>query len=245
MEYDPVMSSILSRSSQILSWLGSQPERLFTVQEIAAACQLPASTCTRILKELLHLGWVDQRGQRQAYRLGPRAYALTTAQAYRSSLVDRSFPVAQELADHLDQLIVVAVRRHTVRQTLFECAPYTGAVASSFLKENNGLYHSAGGRLLLALAGKAVQNQLIAELGLPTAAVWPGVLTRRELDDELRLLKKQSYYRVDFNNGRSSVVAAFPDDDGGWACIGCHVRSSWYTPQRIQSIRVSAAALTS
>ncbi len=234
------MSSILERSSQILSWLGGQPEQLFTVHEIATACDLPASTCTRILKELLSLGWVDQRGRRQAYRLGPRAYALTTAQDYRRSLVDRCYPVAQELADELQQIVVVSVRRGTIRQALFECAPYTGTISGSRLKEHDALYYSGAGRLFLALAKKSVQNRIIDELGLPPQNVWPGMINRRELDEELRRIKKQGWLRADFKSGRSSIVAGFDDGDGGWAAIGCHVRSSWFTKDHIDIIRDAA-----
>lgn len=236
------MSSILKRSSQILSWLGARPEQQFNVQEIASACELAPSTCTRILKELLALGWVDQRGQRQGYRLGPRAYALTTAQAYRSSLVERCYPIAQRLADQLQQVIVVSIRRGLLRQSLFECAPFTGPISSSRLKEHEELYRSGAGRLFLAMAHKSVQNRLIAELGLPSTQAWPGMLTRSELDQELRHIKKQGWLRADFKTGRSSIVAAFADGDGGWAAIGFHARSSWIRPQHLTLVREAAAA---
>ena len=237
------MSSILERSSDILSWLGAHPEQLFSVHDIATACKLAPSTCTRILKELLALGWVDQRSRRQGYRLGPRAYALTTAQAYRSSLVESCYPVAQELADQLQQIIVVSIRRGLLRQSLFECAPFTGTISGSRLKEHEELYRSGAGRLFLAMAKKSVQNRLISELGLPTKQAWPGMLTRNELDAELRQIKKQGWLRADFKTGHSSIVAAFQDGAGSHACIGFHARSSWIRTEHYDIVRQAAASI--
>ena len=102
------MHGVLERSSALLDHLAAQPAREWTVGELSAALNLPTSTTHRLLRDLHALGWVDQRSPRGGYRLGPRAYALTSQQPYQADIIQRAQPVMQQLADHFDLPVLLA-----------------------------------------------------------------------------------------------------------------------------------------
>lgn len=236
------MSSPLARASAILSHLGSEPDRAFTVQEVAQAVAQPTSTCQRLLGQLVELGWADQRGRRLGYRLGPRAYALTTAQPYRARLMSCAQDPAYALAESLQRQVLVAVLRGTTRQTLCEYRPRSGARGGRRFLETRDCYRTSGGRVLLAMQPRSRRDRVIDELGLPTQEAWPGVLTRRELDQELADIRRRRWISLE-KGAIITMSVAFPDGEGGWAALGsAGPKESWQTGQEAE-IRAVALRL--
>src|SRR5690606_29067635 len=85
------------------------------LRALATESGVPASTCVRLLRDLVALGWVDQSGPRGGYRIGPRAASLTHQQAYRGRLVEVARPEATRLARRLRAQVIVAVLRGAQR----------------------------------------------------------------------------------------------------------------------------------
>ena len=73
-------------------------------------------------------------------------------------------------------------------------------------RETNALYHSSGGRLLLALLPRSKRNPIITELGLP-GTIWPGILDENEFHDVLDDLRRDKYCLVRRGNFITHSVA--------------------------------------
>ena len=180
----------LLRATEILDFLSKQGAELSTVSDIATACNLPEASCHRLLQALKSMDWVDQSGLRKPYRLGPRAWSLTSGQAYQAALIDRVRPFAQNSAESLGHIVVLACLRGVRRQTLAWFYPEDSTRTQLLPKETEDIYLSSGGRLLLAMLSRKNRRALISELGLP-GSLWPGIIDEQELHTELDSIRRQ------------------------------------------------------
>ena len=99
------MIGSLHKAFRVLELLADDQEQARPLGVIAARLGLNKATCAHVLKTLSELGYVEQLGPRQGYRLGPMAYALTRGRPYRRDLVAAAEPLMTELARQVgDQL---------------------------------------------------------------------------------------------------------------------------------------------
>ena len=190
------MQGVLARSSAVLDCLAAEPSSELSVQEVSEALHLPTSTCHRLLREMLELGWVDQRSPRGGYRLGPRAYALTSQQPYRALLIERVQPIMEQLAALFELPILLATLRGQRRHTLWECVPQGGVSLHRWLQESDDLFTTSGGRVLLAVAKQReaiLENYSTDDI----SAAWPGIRTKQELRDELRSIRRKRWTQIE------------------------------------------------
>jgi len=237
------VSSVLGRASRILELLAAEGGRAWSVGEVAEALELPPTTCHRLLGELVQLGWVDQRGRRQGYSLGPRVFALSSGEPYRAELMQRVRGPAARLAERLERQVVVAGLRNAARQTLVAYGPGGLPLRVPQLMETNDMYSTSGGRLLLALLPAFQRRRVIDCLGLPGRRQWPGVIDRRELRDELAVLRRQRWCCIDRPNGKVTMSAAFQDPPAGWVAIGCYGPKRGFDESAAALVRSVAAEL--
>jgi DNA-binding IclR family transcriptional regulator len=67
------MIQVIHRAFDVLELLASQPERVFSLGEIAEAAELNRGTCSNILKTLAARSYVTRLSGRGGYRLGSMA----------------------------------------------------------------------------------------------------------------------------------------------------------------------------
>lgn len=220
------MSRLLDRATTLISALGSRPGLPRTVHELAAECGLPPATCTRLLKRLVELGWADQDGNRGAYRLGPRAYALTAASPYRQQLVGLAAPVMRRLAARWPQAgVVLVVLRPWSRQMLWECGAFYGAGDGRMRLVAEDLWSGASGRVLVASLPARERHVWIDHVGLPAASIWRGIATRRELLTALSEIRRDGLAEVEQTARKLYAIAVpLPDGEGGTAALGAYLR---------------------
>ena len=221
------MQGVLARSSAVLDCLAAEPNSELSVQDISTVLQLPTSTCHRLLREMLELGWVDQRSPRGGYRLGPRAYALTSHQPYRARLIQRVQPVMEQLARLFELPILLATLRGQRRHTLWECIPEGGASLHRWLQESDDLLTTSGGRVLLALSKQ--RDIILESLSIDdVSAKWKGIHTKQELREELRSIRRKHWTQIDRGTKKTMSVAFFDQPSQQWFAIGvCGPRVHW------------------
>lgn len=219
------MSRLLDRATSLISALGSRPGQPRTVHELAGEVGLPPATCTRLLKRLVALGWADQDGNRGAYRLGPRAYALTAASPYRQQLVGLAAPVMRRLSARWPLAgVVLVVLRPWSRQLLWECGAFNDAGPGRMRLVAEDLWSGASGRVLMASLPARERHVWIDHVGLPAAAVWRGIATRRELLAALAEIRREGLAEVDQPaRGLYAVAVPLPDGEGGTAALGAYL----------------------
>jgi DNA-binding IclR family transcriptional regulator len=211
---------VLHRASHLISLLGSRA-RPWALHELAQTAGLPPSTCVRLLHDLVALGWADQSAPRGGYHLGPRASALSATAPYRGTLIAAARPLLAELAAGADRMAHLIALRGLRRQILAVAGDAAGLEA---LSEDDGLYGKASGRLLLALLPAPRRRQALDRLGLPSAAQWRGLATRRELESALAEIRRERRCALR-QDGWHGEAVALRDGADGWLALGIAART--------------------
>jgi DNA-binding IclR family transcriptional regulator len=238
------MQGVLARSSAVLDRLAAEPNTELSVQDVSMTLQLPTSTSHRLLREMLELGWVDQRSPRGGYRLGPRAYALTSHQPYRAQLIQRVQPVMERLARLFELPILLATLRGQRRHTLWECIPEGGTSLHRWLQESDDLLSTSGGRVLLA-ATKQREVILEAFTTDDISAKWKGIHTKKELREELRSIRHKRWTQIDQKTKKTMSVAFFDQPSQQWFAIGVYGPNGHWSVSKERQLKAQVAKLHS
>ncbi len=234
------MSRLLDRATTLIAALGSEAQALHAIAKRVA---LPPATCTRLLKDLVQLGWADQDGNRGAYRLGPRAYALTSATPYRQQLVGRLAPPMRALAQRWPRAgIVLVVLRPWSRHILWECGAYGGGDGRLRLSAEE-LWSGASGRVLVAQLPARERHRWIDHVGLPAPTLWRGLATRRELLAALAEIRREGCAELALPKRRLWACAVpIPGETSGCAALGAYLPIDALHDGLIDDLRAAAAA---
>jgi DNA-binding IclR family transcriptional regulator len=210
------VNQLLSRATLLLVHLGRHPSGL-SLRALAAETAIPPSTCVRLLRDLVALGWADQSGPRGGYRLGPRAASLAHDLPYRGRLVAVAQPLVAALARRLGAQILVAVLRGDRRLVVLRAE---GDGDPLCLAEERELYASASGRLLVAHLAWRERRRLVGRIGLPGPRAWPGVASWEDLSAESAAIRRSGLViNLPADSDRNAVAIAVPDGDGGTAAV--------------------------
>lgn len=210
------MNRLLARTTLLLVRLGRHPEGI-ALRALAAESSIPPSSCVRLLRDLVELGWVDQDGPRGTYRIGPRAASLAHDRPYRGRLVGIAQRPVAALARRLQAQVLVAVLRGERRLVVLRAE---GDGDPLCLEEERELYASASGRLLVAHLSWRARSRLVARIGLPGPGGWPGVGDAAELAAECAEVRRAGFViNRPAGGDRNAVAIAIPDGDGGTAAL--------------------------
>ncbi|GDY14176.1 hypothetical protein LBMAG53_30540 [Planctomycetota bacterium] len=234
------MSQVLDRSVRLLTALAARAEGA-TTGTLAAASGLPPATAARLLAALRQVGFADQDGRRGRWRPGPLVSALAARAPYRHALTGLVRARAQQLASHHRCGVVLSCLRGSRRITLLHL-PRPGRQGGAPFAESDDLWDSAGGRLLVAHLPRQARIRLIAVIGLP-GPLWPGLLTRAELDGELRTIARAGQAERQAH-GTRSLACAVPDGQGGLASLGAYLADGSAWTAMAQDLLALAAAIT-
>lgn len=133
-----------------------------TASEIADHMNLPLVTAYRVLQRLSELGILEGAGRGAKYVVGARLDRIARTIAGSGSIVDRTRPIAQEIADEFGMVAYIA--------GLFEFEAYLLAVQSPegakappvHAGREYKIHASAGGKALLAHQPTWILRQLLA-----------------------------------------------------------------------------------
>lgn len=219
--------NILGRATALLQVLARTPGKPMSVQEISCTAELPPSTCTRVLKQLVSLDWVDQQGNRGAYRLGPLAYGLAENSTYAPGFLKSAVSVMRPLAKKYPNagLILVAARSWG-QQVLWQCGGEYGD-QGAWPQIHQQPWHGACSRVLVAYMSPSARRSWINRLGLPTPQQWEGVLSRRELLEELRAIRRAGYAETG-KDGIHAVAIPIITNGIATASLGIYATSGEY-----------------
>lgn len=184
------MIQVLNRAFNILESVAQQPEKIFSLTEIAEQQQLNMGTCANILKTLVTRRYIEQVGHKKGYRLGAMAYHLTRNNAYKRDLILAAEEPMQQLTQAINETSLLAITLDARRITLHsvECDHDIQARG----KIDRPIYDSATGRLLLAYQPEAEQMRFIRTYGLPTEEYWPEATTESKLMQALAGIRQEA-----------------------------------------------------
>lgn len=103
------MIQVLNRSFKILEYMSEEPNKAYTLSEIAELIDVSPSTCSHIMKTMEINDYVEKPASRKGYRLGPKPYYLTRKGPYRKDLIISAEPYVEELAEKIKETIVLSI----------------------------------------------------------------------------------------------------------------------------------------
>jgi DNA-binding IclR family transcriptional regulator len=215
------MIQSLHRAFDILEFIAARRGEPAPLGEIAAATGLHASTCANLLKTLVTRSYVDQRGPRQGYVLGPMAQVLARAGAYRADLVQLAEPLLQALAQDVQENIVLSALH---QDHLFELARAEGDSVLQLRRDLllvENVYRAANGRLLLAHLAPAALAELVARRGLP-GPDWPAATDLEALQALLAPVREQGTYEDTRPDGVARVSYPVREGEHVIAALGLY-----------------------
>lgn len=183
------MIQSIARALDILELLSAQPDRTYSLHEIASELELNLATCANIIKTLVERSFVEQLGPRRGYRIGPIMYYLTSHSSYEKTLIDIASPLIQELASSLNESVALSVLRNFQRFVLVKAVGQQEIQVHVDYKR--GVYESFAGRLLISYLERNHLKSFVNKQGLPSSDVWKNVNSFQDLQRKLKLIRRK------------------------------------------------------
>lgn len=215
----------IARACRILNLLGDQPHGApLGVVAIANRLGLHPATCSNILRTLVACGFVAQETPRSGYVLGPAAYRVVRHGPWRKDLALLAGPLVTELPHRLREptVLVALHRRHKVILHVADGNP--DFHWSRQRLDQDGIYETATGRVLLAHLAPEELDAVVPERGLP-GSLWPEVQSTADLAGELARVREAGHAAA-LSGGRYMQFAVPVSEEGrvvaalGLAAIG-------------------------
>jgi DNA-binding IclR family transcriptional regulator len=181
------MVLVIVKALDILEYLAQDPEKTYTLSQIAEALQMNQATCVNILQTLASKNYVEHAGRKKGYRLGPMAYNLTNNPSYNQNLVSAAKEVMEELTRTLNETSLLGVLRNHKRFILHLVHSDQDLQVRSRTERN--VYETASGRVLLAYLSTKELDNFLQVNGLPPEDIWQEASTRVELEAALLKIK--------------------------------------------------------
>lgn len=179
---------VLRKVSDILNCFSIEsPEP--TLQQIARQTGLPASTCQRLVQNMVREGFLDRDGDR--YRIGLRLVQWATPGTFGLDLVRLVRPILQELRDQTGETACLYIRDGAFR-TIVAVAETRHVVMRPFLiGQVMPIHAGAPGKVFLAFdpeARAALANTELTRYTETTPDNWD------LLDEQSRQARSQGFY---------------------------------------------------
>jgi len=189
---------VLRKVSEILNCFSIEsPEP--TLQQIARATGLPASTCQRLVQNMVHEGFLDRDGDR--YRIGLRLVQWAAPGTLGLDVVRLVRPFLQELRDATGETACLYVRDGAFR-TVVAVAETRHVVMRPFLVGQVMPIHAgAPGKIFLTFdsgAREALRGTELTRFTPSTPVSWA------ELDEQSELARSQGFFAA-FGERNSDV----------------------------------------
>lgn len=189
------MVQVIIRGLDIIELVAERRGDALTLTEISEKLTLNQSTVANIIQTLVHKGYLEHIGTKKGYRLGPAAFQLTNQNAYGQELISASQDVMEQLTTLLGESCILGVLRNNKRYTL-NVVNSRHDIQVQVHSERN-VYDTASGRLLIAYLNPGELKRFIDLNGLPTEALWPGVITTEVLKTQLESIKREGIVFTD------------------------------------------------
>lgn len=183
------MIQVIVRAIDMLEFVSRQDNKPVQLIKIAENAGLSQPTCANIVKTLVSKGFLENVSRKEGYILGVNAYRLTGNVEYSQNLITASTDLIQDLVNTLNETCLLGILKNNKRVVINEIHANNDLQVKT--KPEAPVYETASGRLLMAFLSEKELNQLIANIGLPGASVWPGIKSKTQLIKALEQINKE------------------------------------------------------
>lgn len=202
------MIKVVKKVFDILEYIAGKESASPLLGEMAKDLDLAQPTCSRIIKDLMELGYVESLGQKRGFALGPKCYQLSGGKSYRDDLKAIAEPEVRKLSGTIEESVLLAVFNKGKRYILchHNGNPEIQVIIDKPYYED--IYATATGRLLLAYSGEEEIQNCINQYGLPGDR-WDNITSKSILLKELENIRENEMV-LDDRSGRQLAIVAYP-----------------------------------
>ncbi len=202
------MIKVLNKMFSILEDIVIESPNPVSAGKLAEKFGINKATCSRIMGDLVGLGYIKQVSRMKGYVAGPRAYSFGQQVSYRQDVIDDVDLIIEECAKTVGESVLFAELFNKKRYILCHHNYNTSVNISLDKLAYDDLYETATGIMLLAHADREVVDSVIEEKGLPTYKIWPEVSSKKDVYDFLESIKDGYVFEGETENNFS--IASFP-----------------------------------
>lgn len=195
------MIQVINRAFNILELIASDTNKEFRLSEIADALDLNHGTCANILKTLVNRNYVEQSSAKKGYRLGYMAYKLCNPSLYNEELINIAKDPVNQLAEELNEAIILSVIKNDKRILLCETTPNQELQVRT--TSESSVYKATTGRMILSYYSIKELDDFIERVGLPLESEWPEAVTKEELIRRLDTIRQNN---MEIYRNRNHVI---------------------------------------
>lgn len=225
------MIKVLKKTFNILELIAEREDAVFS-GEIARTLDLNLPTCSRILKDLAEMGYVEQVAAKKGYILGPASYNLSAKKSYRRNLTEIVDPMTKECAFSIMESVLFTILKDTKRYILshHNGNPEVQVIIDKPFYED--AYVTATGRVQLAYCSKCELDKYVRKFGLPGVR-WDGINTQEQFDAALAKVRFEGFHTEKRANSQLAIVG-FPvfQRDTFIGAIGCSLLKAIFDGER-------------
>jgi DNA-binding IclR family transcriptional regulator len=206
-----IMIKVLDKAFGILELLaiaspdGIKPGRIATLLNINNA------TCSRILKDLSDVGYVEKVSREAGYTIGPRALTFSKQISYNAELDDAAELCVEECARKLKCSVILVELKNNQRYILLHHDYYPNSSIVIDELSYTDLFKTATGVLLLANTGIEERDKAVKQYDLPDKLFFEGVSDRKEYYKVLDEVKEKGYAYYDKETTSIYAVPIFKE----------------------------------
>jgi len=216
----------LRKAIRVMGCFSLEEPRL-SLSEIARRAELPLSTAHRILATLREAGLVEQEGERDLYRLGPKLFELGSMVLANMEVHREALPFIEELSRESGETVHLGVFDGSQVVSIEKMDSPHGLASNVTIGKGAPAYCTAVGKALLAFQPEPVLDHVCRQ-GLTR-------YTPRTITDPMRLLKELEKIRA----------SGYAVDDGehqpGVRCVAAPIRN--YSGNVIASLSISGPVI--
>jgi DNA-binding IclR family transcriptional regulator len=202
------MIQVIHRAAAILQIVSEQPDRNWSVADLAEQLDINATTCANIVRSLMEAGYLETNAGRKGYSLGPTPYYLTRKGPYMQELIEIARPFLVDLTKRVDETSLISVLRNYTKVVLCHIDRDNVLRLRTEYIERQNPYGTATGRLLIAYLDPKTRRKFADIKGLPGEA-WDDITTIEGLEDACSNIREAGFC-VDGKRSGALTGVAFP-----------------------------------
>lgn len=200
------MIKVLRKAFAVLESVTEKKGEPVFLGNIAKKLKMAQPTCSRIAKELVTMGYLEQSPMKKGFIPGPMAYSLAHGSAYRKDIIDIAGPLVRKCAEDIKESALIAVLNNGRRYVPYH---HNGNPELQIIIDKpyyEDIYSTATGRMLLAYSSEKAITDFIKKNGLPGER-WKEINSEKELLDALRKIKQDG---IVIDESRQLAIFAYP-----------------------------------
>lgn len=185
------------------------------VSEVAAQIGVHKSTAFRLLAALEERDLVEQNSERGKYQLGFGVLRLASAIPSRLDLVRQAQPVIDDLAQHIDETINLAVVREHYAVHVQQALGSAAVASQNWVGQLTPLHATSSGKILLAHMSDEQRDRVLDTAGLKSFTEHT-ITSRKTLKAQLEKAKEDGFATAfeELETGLNAVGVPIHDHTG-------------------------------